>query len=207
MVIVIGPILKDREPPDIFFRHLSNLEFNRLLETTASSQPRAKLPCDKHITSEQKNHRIRTLTTRRIKTECRVKTNRCAFCNMRVQIVRVILIYHITYCCRALSTVVCLYIHIPLLNYMVVLRLSITQPPGMPLPASQLSTPVKDACYPGPGPWFNIKMSSYQYRESHCGDKTVVRSSYLHNGVSYAGKMQSLYWIRALFFVCFHFLV
>ena len=26
------------------------------------------------------------------------------------------------------------------------------------------------------GPWFNIKMSSYQYRKSHCGDQTVVRS-------------------------------
>ena len=47
--------------------------------------------------------------------------------------------------------------------------------------------------------WFNIKMPSYQYRKSHCGDKTVVRSSYLHNGVSYTGKMVSLYWIRALF--------
>ena len=32
------------------------------------------------------------------------------------------------------------------------------------------------------GPWFNIKMSSYQYRKSCCGYKTVVRSSYLHNG-------------------------
>ena len=49
-----------------------------------------------------------------------------------------------------------------------------------------------------PGPWFNIKMSSYQYRKSHCGDKTVVRSSYLHNGISYTGKMSSLYWIVAL---------
>ena len=48
-----------------------------------------------------------------------------------------------------------------------------------------------------PGPWFNIKMSSYQYRKSHCGDKTVVRSSYLHNGISYTGKTSSLYWIRA----------
>ena len=48
------------------------------------------------------------------------------------------------------------------------------------------------------GPWFNIKMSFYQYRKSHCGDKTVVRSSYLHNGISYTGKMSSLYWIRAL---------
>ena len=43
------------------------------------------------------------------------------------------------------------------------------------------------------GGWFNIKMSSYQYRKSHCGDKTVVRSSYLHNGISYTGKMSSLY--------------
>ena len=47
------------------------------------------------------------------------------------------------------------------------------------------------------GPRFNIKMSSYQYRKSHCGDKTVVRSSYLYNGISYTGKT-SLYWIRAL---------
>ena len=38
------------------------------------------------------------------------------------------------------------------------------------------------------GPWFNIKMPSYQYRKSHCLDKTVVRSSYLHNGISYSGK-------------------
>ena len=49
-----------------------------------------------------------------------------------------------------------------------------------------------------PGPRFNMKMSSYQYRKSHCGDKTVVRSSYLHNGISYTVKMSSLYWIRAL---------
>ena len=39
------------------------------------------------------------------------------------------------------------------------------------------------------GPRFNIKMSSYHYRNSHCGDKTVVRSSYIHNGISYTGKM------------------
>ena len=44
-----------------------------------------------------------------------------------------------------------------------------------------------------PGPWFNIK-TSYKYRKSHCRDKTVVRSSYLHNGISHTGKM-SLYWI------------
>ena len=52
------------------------------------------------------------------------------------------------------------------------------------------------------GPWFNIKTSSYQYRKSHCGDKTVVRSSYLHTGISYTGKMTSLYWIRALVTWC-----
>ena len=51
-----------------------------------------------------------------------------------------------------------------------------------------------------PGPQINIKMSSYQPRKSHCGDKTVVRSSYLRNGISYTGKMASLYWIRALVF-------
>ena len=45
-----------------------------------------------------------------------------------------------------------------------------------------------------PGPQFSTKMLSYQYRKSHCGDKTVVRSSYLHNGISYTGKMTSLYW-------------
>ena len=49
-----------------------------------------------------------------------------------------------------------------------------------------------------PGPWFNIKMSSYQYRKSHYGDKTILRPSYLHNGISYTGTMSSLYWIRAL---------
>ena len=48
------------------------------------------------------------------------------------------------------------------------------------------------------GGWFNIKMTSYQYRKSHCGDKTILRPSYLHNEISYTGKMPSLYWIRAL---------
>ena len=43
----------------------------------------------------------------------------------------------------------------------------------------------------------NIKMSSYQYRKSYCGDKTILRPSYLHNGISYTGKTASLYWIRA----------
>ena len=44
------------------------------------------------------------------------------------------------------------------------------------------------------GPWFNIKMWSYQYRKSHCGDNMVTRSSYLPNRISYTGKMASLYW-------------
>ena len=38
---------------------------------------------------------------------------------------------------------------------------------------------------------------SYQYKKSHYGDKTVVRSSSFHNGISYTGKMSSLYWIGA----------
>ena len=49
-----------------------------------------------------------------------------------------------------------------------------------------------------PGGRINVKMSSYQYRKSHCGDKTILRPSYLHNGISYTDKMTSLYWIRAL---------
>ena len=49
-----------------------------------------------------------------------------------------------------------------------------------------------------PGGWINIKMPSYQYMKSHCGDKTILRSSYLHNGISYTGKTTSLYWIEAL---------
>ena len=67
-------------------------------------------------------------------------------------------------------------------------------------------------------------MVSYQFRKSHCRDKTILRSSYLHNGISYTGyswildtpililrssylhngisytgKMPSLYWISPLF--------
>ena len=56
-----------------------------------------------------------------------------------------------------------------------------------------------------PGHRFNIKMYSYQYRKSHCGDKTVVRSSYLHGGISNTGKMSSLYWIGALLTIDFFF--
>ena len=41
-------------------------------------------------------------------------------------------------------------------------------------------------------------MTSYQYRKSHWGDKTILRPSYLHNGISYTCKMTSLYWIGAL---------
>ena len=40
-------------------------------------------------------------------------------------------------------------------------------------------------------------MTSYQYRKSHCGDKTILRPSYLHNGISYTDKTTSLYWIGA----------
>ena len=48
-----------------------------------------------------------------------------------------------------------------------------------------------------PGPQFNIKMTSYQYRKSHCRDMMILRPSYLHNGISYTGKMTSLYWMGA----------
>ena len=41
-------------------------------------------------------------------------------------------------------------------------------------------------------------MLSYQYRKSHYGDKMAVRSSYLYNGNSYAGKRTSLHWFSPL---------
>ena len=44
------------------------------------------------------------------------------------------------------------------------------------------------------GSWFYIKMSCYQYRKSHCGDKMFVRSFSLHNEISYTSKMVSSYW-------------
>ena len=58
----------------------------------------------------------------------------------------------------------------------------------------------KDLCIliRGPGPRFNIKMTSYQYMKSHCGDKTIIWPSYIHNGICYTGKTTSLYWIGAL---------
>ena len=49
-----------------------------------------------------------------------------------------------------------------------------------------------------PAPWFDINVPPYQYRKSCCEDKMVVRSSYLHNGISFTGKTTLLYWIRAL---------
>ena len=58
------------------------------------------------------------------------------------------------------------------------------------------------------GAWFNIKMSSCQYRKSRCGDETIVRLSHLHNGISYTGKIASLYWIsplcQYLYFLLYH---
>ena len=42
------------------------------------------------------------------------------------------------------------------------------------------------------GAWFTVKMLFYKYKKYRCGDKTVVRSSYLHSGNSYTGKMASL---------------
>ena len=48
------------------------------------------------------------------------------------------------------------------------------------------------------GPDSIKRMTSYRYGKSHCEDKTIWRPSYLHNGISYTGKMTSLYWIRAL---------
>ena len=44
----------------------------------------------------------------------------------------------------------------------------------------------------GQGDWFNIKMASYQHMKAHCAGKTILQPSYLHNAISYTGKMTSL---------------
>ena len=41
------------------------------------------------------------------------------------------------------------------------------------------------------GGWFNVKMSFYQYRNSHCGDQTILWPTYLHFGISYTCKTTS----------------
>ena len=48
-----------------------------------------------------------------------------------------------------------------------------------------------------PGDCFNIKTLSYQHMNFHCRDKTISRSSYLYNGISYTGKTIYLCWLRA----------
>ena len=46
--------------------------------------------------------------------------------------------------------------------------------------------------------WF--ANDSYQCMESHCGNKTILRRSHLHSGISYTGDMTSSYSIRAVAF-------
>ena len=49
-------------------------------------------------------------------------------------------------------------------------------------------------CYRPKGA-FKIKMPSYQYRNSQCGDMTILWRFSLHNGISYTGEMTFSYWI------------
>ena len=45
---------------------------------------------------------------------------------------------------------------------------------------------------PEPGGCFKIKRVSYAYRNLHCENRTILRLSYLHNGISYT-RRASLY--------------
>ena len=45
---------------------------------------------------------------------------------------------------------------------------------------------------------FNTSVSSCWYRKYHCGDKTVLWPSYLHNGISYTVKTTCVYWLGTL---------
>lgn len=44
------------------------------------------------------------------------------------------------------------------------------------------------------GALFNIKMTSYWYRTSYCGYKTILQPSYHHNGTSLWCRYQGLLW-------------
>ena len=48
------------------------------------------------------------------------------------------------------------------------------------------------------GPWFNVNISHYQYRKSHCVDKMFIRSFYLHNQISQTAMLSS-YWFSPCF--------
>ena len=44
--------------------------------------------------------------------------------------------------------------------------------------------------------YLNKKMQLYRYCRSHCGDKMVLRLSYLQSATFYAGQMVCLHWNR-----------
>ena len=48
-------------------------------------------------------------------------------------------------------------------------------------------------------------MTSYQYTTPHCGDMMVIRSSFLHNGMSYTGKWYNSIFILKRTPVCLKF--
>ena len=82
-------------------------------------------------------------------------------------------------------------------NIPVLVQIMAWRHPGdKPLSEPMIISLLKHICVTRPQ-WFYIMMLSYPYRKSHCGDKTVIWLSYLHNGISYTGKMTPLYWIKA----------
>ena len=47
------------------------------------------------------------------------------------------------------------------------------------------------------GGCFSLKMLSYHYKKSYCGDKATLQLPYIHNEISYTSKTASLYWNKA----------
>ena len=45
------------------------------------------------------------------------------------------------------------------------------------------------------GGWFNMKVTSHQYRKSHCVDKIFLGPSDIHNEIFYTGNTASSCWI------------
>ena len=48
------------------------------------------------------------------------------------------------------------------------------------------------------GPYFDRKMPSYQYRNTHYGDKIILHLSYFHNEIFCSDKTEHLYWNGAI---------
>ena len=108
-----------------------------------------------------------------------------------------------THCCKWCAITVRLYLRLEhwfvkeIIEYNEIIKIGLLMKKCLQNMVVHQGSKYQQHSMDSPGDWINIKMPSYQYRKSHCGDKTILRPSYLHSGISYTGKTTSLYWIGA----------